>query len=71
MGKRPLSSWNIFVKKVFSEGKSKNPSYKFMDALKDASKRKGEMSSILGKSVKKSKKSLKSKKSRKTKKSRD
>jgi hypothetical protein len=44
-GKRALSSWNIFVKKVYREGKAKNSNYEFKDALKDASKRKGEMGS--------------------------
>ena len=44
-GKRKLSSWNIFVKKVYNEGKSKNASYSFQEALKDASKRKSEMGS--------------------------
>jgi hypothetical protein len=42
-GKRALSSWNIFVKKVYREGKAANSSYEFKDALRDASKRKGEM----------------------------
>jgi hypothetical protein len=42
-GKRALSSWNIFVKKIYREGKSANPNYEFKDALRDASKRKGEM----------------------------
>lgn len=37
------SHWNMFVKKIYNEGKSKNPHYKFKDALKDASKRKHEM----------------------------
>jgi hypothetical protein len=42
---KKLSAWNIFVKKVYAEGKSTNKSYKFRDALKDASKRKSEMGS--------------------------
>jgi hypothetical protein len=42
-GKRALSSWNIFVKKVYREGKNSNSKYAFKDALRDASKRKGEM----------------------------
>ena len=40
---RKLTPWNIFVKKVYGEGIAKNKNYKFKDALKDASKRKGEM----------------------------
>jgi len=44
-GKRGLTPWNIFVKKVYNEGKSKNANYAFKDALRDASKRKGEMGS--------------------------
>lgn len=37
------SAWNMFVKKIYEEGKAKNPSYEFKNALKDASKRKSEM----------------------------
>lgn len=37
------SDWNNFVKKVYHAGKKSNPSYKFSEALKDASKRKHEM----------------------------
>ena len=37
------SAWNEFVSKIFKEGKQTNPNYQFKDALKDASKRKGEM----------------------------
>ena len=44
-GKRALSSWNLFVKKVYKEGKSSDSNYQFKDALRDASKRKGEMGS--------------------------
>jgi len=40
---RKLSKWNLFVKKVFAEGKGKNASYKFKDALREASSRKSEM----------------------------
>ncbi len=40
------SQWNMFVKKVYEEGHAKNPNYQFKDALKDASKRKGEMSKM-------------------------
>ena len=47
-GKRALSSWNIFVKKVYREGKSTDSNYQFKDALRDASKRKGEMSVAMG-----------------------
>jgi hypothetical protein len=45
-GKRALTPWNKFVKKVYSEGKSQNSSYSFQEALKDASKRKSEMGSM-------------------------
>jgi hypothetical protein len=45
-GGRKLSSWNIFVKKIYQEGKSKNANYDFKQALSDASKRKGEMGSM-------------------------
>jgi hypothetical protein len=62
-GKRALSSWNIFVKKVYREGKAKNPNYEFKDALRDASKRKGEMGSS---SMTKKMRKTRSKKSRGT-----
>ena len=42
-GGRKLSAWNMFVKKVYQEGKRKNKNYSFKQALNDASKRKGEM----------------------------
>jgi hypothetical protein len=51
-GKRALTPWNRFVKKVYDEGKRKNSGYSFQQALKDASKRKSEM----GSSTKKTKK---------------
>jgi hypothetical protein len=47
-GKRKLSQWNIFVKKIYNEGKSKNANYEFRQALADASKRKSEMGSAHG-----------------------
>jgi len=37
------SAWNMFVKKIYEEGKAKDPEYEFGQALKDASKRKSEM----------------------------
>jgi len=43
-GGRKLSSWNLFVKKVYSEGKSSDKNYSFKQALSDASSRKSEMS---------------------------
>ena len=42
-GGRKLSAWNMFVKKVYHDGKRKNKNYSFKQALTDASKRKGEM----------------------------
>jgi hypothetical protein len=45
-GGRKLSQWNIFVKKVYQEGKAKNSNYEFKQALVDASKRKSEMGSM-------------------------
>ena len=44
-GVRKLSRWNLFTRKIFMEGKKKNPKYEFRQALVDASKRKGEMGS--------------------------
>ena len=37
------SAWNMFVKKVYEEGKAKDSNYEFKQALVDASKRKSEM----------------------------
>jgi len=37
------TAWNLFVRKIYREGKAKNPNYEFKQALVDASKRKGEM----------------------------
>ena len=42
MGKK-LTRWNYFVKKIFHEGKSRNPNYAFKHALREASSRKKEM----------------------------
>jgi hypothetical protein len=39
------NEWTLFVKKIYKEGKAKNPDYKFKQALVEASKRKGEMGS--------------------------
>jgi hypothetical protein len=40
-----MTAWNDFVKKIYHEGHAKDPNYQFKNALKDASKRKGEMGS--------------------------
>ena len=53
-----MSAWNDFVKKIYWENKKKNKDFQFKDALKEASRRKGEM----GNSGVKSNKSMKSKK---------
>lgn len=53
-----LSEWNMFVKKIYAEGKASDPNYDFKQALKDASKRKSEM----GKTSSKASKSVSSKK---------
>ena len=42
-GGRKASAWNLFVKKVYHEGHSRNAGYSFKQALRDASRRKGEM----------------------------
>lgn len=68
---KKLSAWNIFVKKVYNEGKSKNKTYKFRDALKDASKRKNEMTSgksMVVSSAKKTKKRMGGKRKKMTRK---
>lgn len=55
------SAWNMFVKKIFEEGRKINgKTYKFSQALKDASKRKAEMNVGAVKTV--TKKKIKSKK---------
>jgi len=64
---RMASAWNMFTKKIFEEGRKKNKSYSFREALSDASKRKGEMGSMsASKSKSKSKKAPKSKKAKKS-----
>jgi len=63
-GGRKLSSWNIFVKKIYQEGHAKDKNYSFKQALSDASKRKGEMGSNTGMGMKSKKMSKKSKSSR-------
>jgi hypothetical protein len=59
-GKRALTPWNKFVKKVYSEGKSENDSYSFQQALKDASRRKSEMGAAAPVEARGTKKSRKS-----------
>jgi len=59
-----MSAWNDFVKKIYHEGHNKNPNYMFKDALKDASRRKGEMG-VSGSTKPATKKRRMSKKSKK------
>lgn len=40
-----MSAWTDFVSKIYHENHKKNPNYAFKDALKEASRRKGEMGS--------------------------
>ena len=63
-GGRKLSQWNVFVKKIYHEGHSKNKNYSFKQALTDASKRKGEMGSSKHHVTKRTKKMRKSHKKR-------
>ena len=42
-GTRKISKWTAFVKKIYSEMKKKNKDTKLGDAMKEASRRKGEM----------------------------
>ena len=71
-----MSAWNDFVKKIYWENKKKNKNFQFKDALREASRRKGEMgsSSKSSKSMKtmnkKSKKCCPCPKNRKSRKSR-
>ena len=67
-----MTAWTDFTKKIFQEGKAKNPDYSFKQALQDASARKGEMkngsssssSNVVSKKSKTSKKSKKGGKKR-------
>jgi hypothetical protein len=68
-GGRKASTWNLFVKKIYHEGHSKNANYSFKQALQDASKRKGEMSKSTPSPMGTTKKSMK-KSNSKTKKGR-
>jgi len=43
---RKLSAWNLFVQKIYKEGKAKNKNYEFKQALKDASAHKSEMKTM-------------------------
>lgn len=57
---RKLSAWNLFVKKIYQEGKAKNKNYEFKQALEDASKRKSEMGNMSSSDIKSKKKGKKS-----------
>jgi hypothetical protein len=61
------SQWNLFVKKIYEEGKAKNNNYSFKTALKDASRRKSEMRNM---SVPLKTKSRRTKRTRQSKKTR-
>jgi hypothetical protein len=41
-----LSEWNKFVSKIFKEGRAKDRTYSFKQALSDASERKSEMGGL-------------------------
>ena len=47
-----MSALNDIVKKIYWENKKKNKNFQFKDALKEASRRKGEMGSQGSKSMK-------------------
>jgi len=63
-----MTAWTDFVKKIFAEGRKKNPEFQLKDAMKEASKRKSEMGSSAAAPVKTMKKRSKSKKNSKSKK---
>lgn len=69
-----MSGWTDFVTKIYNEEHSKNPNYQYKQAMKDASKRKGEMGSSssakTSKNQRKTKKRGGSRKQKKSKKSR-
>jgi hypothetical protein len=52
-----MSAWNDFVKKIYWENKKKNKNFQFKDALREASRRKGEMGSSSSSSSKSNKSS--------------
>jgi hypothetical protein len=58
------SEWNMFVKKIYEEGKSKDSNYEFKQALIDASKRKSEMGHASASGVKSKKRSISRSKSK-------
>jgi hypothetical protein len=60
-----MSAWNDFVKKIYWENKKKNKNFQFKDALREASRRKGEMGSSSSKSMKPMKSMKMNKKSKK------
>jgi len=60
-GGRQLSKWNLFVKKIYDEGKTKNANYQFKQALEDASKHKSEMGNMKNTTTARVKKGKKSK----------
>jgi len=59
-----MTSWTDFVSKVFKEGRVKDKNYSFKQALQDASKRKGEMSSMKSSHTSTSSKKTKGKKTK-------
>jgi hypothetical protein len=62
-----MSAWNMFVKKIYWEGKKKDKNYEFKQALQDASRRKGEMGSSSTRHAKsKMRKTNKNRRSRRT-----
>lgn len=63
-GGRKASAWNLFVKKVYNEGHNRNSSYSFKQALRDASRRKGEMKSMGTQKNYQSNKNIKTKRNR-------
>jgi len=64
------SEWNMFVKKIYEEGKSKDSNYEFKQALIDASKRKSEMGHSSASGVKSKQKTISRSKSKSRTKSR-
>lgn len=58
------SQWNMFVKKIYEEGKAKDSNYEFKQALIDGSKRKSEMGRASASKVKSKKSKSKKGKSK-------
>ena len=65
-----MTAWTDFIVKIYNEGRGKDSTYSYKQAMKDASKRKGEMGSPSSTTPLKQGKTKKARKSRKARKAR-